>query len=79
MLMDRATLLAHESHWVDEPSPVTGYLEALVPDEATLYNDLVEDVLGRSVHLEQERVAYAAVEQAAAALTTAEPDNPRPP
>ena len=74
MLMDRATLLAHESHWVDEPSPATGYLEALLPDEAALYNDLVEDVLGHAVRLEQERISYAAVEHAAAALNAAGPE-----
>jgi hypothetical protein len=79
MLMDRATLLAHESHWVDEPNPVSGYLEALWLDEAALYNDLVEDVLGRAVRLEQERVSYAAVEHAAAAHSSSKQDSPQRP
>lgn len=64
MLMDRATLLAHEGQWVCEPSPTSEHLEALVPDEASLYTDLVEGVLGNSVRLEQERVSYAAIRQA---------------
>ncbi|AXB45227.1 DUF2220 domain-containing protein [Amycolatopsis albispora] len=61
MLMDRATLLAHEEQWVGEPNPTNEHLEALLPDEASLYTDLVEGVLGSSVRLEQERISYAAV------------------
>ncbi|MGW1680292.1 DUF3322 domain-containing protein [Saccharopolyspora sp. NPDC002376] len=64
MLMDRATLLAHETQWVIEPSPTAEHLETLLPDEAALYTDLVEDVLGRAIRLEQERISYAAIEQA---------------
>lgn len=65
MLMDRATLLAHEGQWVDEANPTTDHLEALLPDEANLYTDLVEGALGGSVRLEQERVSYAAIQRAA--------------
>ncbi|HZN77717.1 MAG TPA: Wadjet anti-phage system protein JetD domain-containing protein [Micromonosporaceae bacterium] len=61
MLMDRATLLAHESQWVREPKPVVTRLGHLHPDEADLYRDLVEDSLGGAVRLEQERISYAAV------------------
>ncbi|RJQ84222.1 DUF3322 domain-containing protein [Amycolatopsis panacis] len=64
MLMDRATLLAHEVQWVSEPDPTSEHLELLRPEEARLYADLVEGVLGRSVRLEQERISYAAIEQA---------------
>jgi hypothetical protein len=64
MLMDRATLLAHEGQWVGEPNPTSEHLEVLLPDEASLYTDLVEGVLGRSVRLEQERISYAAIDQA---------------
>jgi hypothetical protein len=64
MLMDRATLLAHEGQWVGEPNPTSEHLEVLLPDEASLYADLVEGVLGRSVRLEQERISYAVVGQA---------------
>ncbi|MFJ4102251.1 Wadjet anti-phage system protein JetD domain-containing protein [Amycolatopsis japonica] len=64
MLMDRATLLAHDGQWVDEPNPTSEHLETLLPDEASLYTDLVEGVLGSSVRLEQERISYAAIQQA---------------
>lgn len=64
LLMDRATLLAHEGQWVREPKPVVTRLDRLRPDEADLYRDLVEDTLGPSVRLEQERVSYGAVELA---------------
>lgn len=64
MLMDRATLLAHEGQWVREPSPTDVPLELLRPDEAALYTDLVEDSLGSAVRLEQERVCYGDVERA---------------
>lgn len=64
MLMDRATLLAHEGQWVTEPAPTDVPLSLLKPDEAAPYTDLVEDTLGHTVRLEQERVSYAAVERA---------------
>lgn len=64
MLMDRATLLAHEGQWVAEASPHVAWLDRLQPDEAELYRDLVEDVLGPSVRLEQERISYSAIEHA---------------
>jgi len=64
MLMDRATLLAHEVQWVDEANPTSEHLEALLPDESSLYNDLVEGALGSSVRLEQERISYAAIQEA---------------
>lgn len=63
LLMDRRTLLAHDSQWVTEPSPVSADLEFLDAAEADLYRDLVEDALGPSVRLEQERVSFAAVER----------------
>jgi hypothetical protein len=65
MLMDRATLLAHEGQWVGEANPTSEHLETLLPDESSLYNDLVEAVLGSSVRLEQERISYAAIQEAA--------------
>ncbi|WP_410610267.1 DUF3322 domain-containing protein [Amycolatopsis sp. lyj-109] len=65
MLMDRVTLSDHEGQWVSEPTPTSEHLEALLPEEASLYTDLVEDVLGSSVRLEQERVSYAAIQEAA--------------
>ena len=67
MLMDRATLLAHRHQWVREPNPVNTTLEMLDPHEAAVYQDLCCDVLGPSVRLEQERIRYSLIEQAATA------------
>lgn len=64
LLMDRATLLAHESQWVRDSAPTNEHLEMLLPDEAALYTDLVEGTFGPAVRLEQERISFSAVEQA---------------
>jgi hypothetical protein len=64
ILMDRATLLAHQSQWVTEGTPTTAPLELLREEEAALYRDLAENTLGRSVRLEQERVRFSAIQQA---------------
>jgi hypothetical protein len=64
MLMDRTTLLAHRSQWVTEASPSTASLKFLDGQETALYHDLLAGVLGPSVRLEQERVSFAAIEQA---------------
>jgi hypothetical protein len=69
MLMDRATLLAHEAHWDREPSPVNAHLQHLTADEAALYRDLVEDVFGAAVRLEQERISYPRIAAAVGALS----------
>jgi hypothetical protein len=69
ILMDRATLLAHETHWDREPAPINAYLENLSPHEASLYRDLVEDVFGPSVRLEQERISYSRIEAVVSTLS----------
>ncbi|UQX11618.1 Wadjet anti-phage system protein JetD domain-containing protein [Candidatus Mycobacterium methanotrophicum] len=69
MLMDRGTLIAHEQHWDREPAPVNTHLPHLRPDEAALYRDLVEEVLGPAVRLEQERISYPVAESTARALS----------
>lgn len=66
MLMDRATLLAHQGQWVREATPHVAALAHLHPAEAALYRDLVEDVFGSRVRLEQERIRFSTVEQAVA-------------
>jgi hypothetical protein len=68
MLMDRATLLAHEAHWDREPAKVNVHLEHLTADEEALYRDLVEDTFGTSVRLEQERIRYPLIDAAIAAM-----------
>ena len=58
VLMDRATLLAHRERWVVEERPARSVLTRLSSDEAELYGDLVSDVLGVKVRLEQERIDW---------------------
>lgn len=64
MLMDVATLLAHESQWVTEPSPTTVALDLLTPPEQDLYRALAADTFGPAVRLEQERVSFTALKAA---------------
>lgn len=64
ILMDRETLLAHSGQWVREPNPTDIHLDLLDPAETALYRDLVSHALGQSVRLEQERVRFAALEEA---------------
>jgi hypothetical protein len=64
ILMDRATLLAHRSQWVTESQPTAVRLDLLDQAEADLYRDLVDGAFGPSVRLEQERISFAALEQA---------------
>lgn len=61
-LMDRASLLSHVDHWGRETSPNRARLPGLTTEEAALHRDLVEDSLGPSVRLEQERVRFSAIE-----------------
>jgi hypothetical protein len=64
ILMDRETLLAHQSQWVLEPTPTRAALEWLTPVERNLYQALVAGTFGPAVRLEQERVNFAWLEQA---------------
>lgn len=68
MLMDRDTLLAHKTQWVTEPSPVTAGLDRLTADELACYTDLAAGSFGPAVRLEQERVGFATLHHAIAAL-----------
>lgn len=58
VLMDRATLLAHQSHWSFEAAPHTAELSHLSNEERALYDDLRFNRLGSGVRLEQERVPF---------------------
>jgi len=53
--------LAHRDQWVTETSPSTATLDRLDAKETALHRDLMADVLGPSVRLEQERVRFAAL------------------
>lgn len=59
VLMDRETLLAHESAWGREPAPTDVMLSRLEATEHALYSDLVTDRYGPAVRLEQERIDWA--------------------
>lgn len=58
LLMDRATLLAHEQLWGREPNPVRYPLPHLTPGEQALYDDLINNRYGPNLRLEQERIAF---------------------
>jgi hypothetical protein len=78
LLMDRATLLAHKSQWGNEPQPVLRDLRRLDAAESALFDDLRAQRLRdntrgvkpptASVRLEQERIGFAWLEHALAAL-----------
>ena len=57
-LMDRETLLAHRSHWGEEPDPARHDLARLTPEEAAVYDDLRFDRHQPRLRLEQERVGF---------------------
>jgi len=57
-LMDRETLLTHQSSWGKEDSPTTRDLPRLTPEEAELYDDLRHNRLAPSLRLEQERIGF---------------------
>jgi len=68
-LMDRDTLLAHETQWIAEPQPTQRDLPRLNEDERRLYDDLRWCRLrSEPLRLEQERIAFGCVERAVAAV-----------
>ncbi|MEJ8849066.1 Wadjet anti-phage system protein JetD domain-containing protein [Variovorax rhizosphaerae] len=67
-LMDRATLMAHETQWVEEATQTLRDLPRLRPPEQALYDDLRDNRLRPRLRLEQERIGYAWVESALALL-----------
>jgi hypothetical protein len=70
LLMDRATLLAHQALWSEEPQDrrCLHDLDALDDEERALYDDLRSDRLGERVRLEQERIGYNEVLEAVASI-----------
>ena len=63
ILMDRDTLLAHQSQWVTEATPTRAVLDLLTPAEQEVYADLVDGTFGAAIRLEQERISFAALER----------------
>ncbi len=68
-LMDRDTLLAFESQWVEEEQQTLRDLPRLNPEEKALYDDLRDNRICRNLRLEQERIGFGWVESALLALT----------
>jgi hypothetical protein len=58
LLMDEATLLAHEPLWVREERPFVGDLPRLSEAEGRLFENLKHNRYGDQVRLEQERIPY---------------------
>ncbi len=58
LLMDRATLMAHQLVWGTESQPKIARLPQLNLDENRLYQELCNNSLGSSVRLEQEKIGY---------------------
>ncbi|TFH85521.1 hypothetical protein EQG41_17075 [Billgrantia azerbaijanica] len=69
LLMDRVTLMEHQPLWGQEPEDkrYTGRPTRLTAAEQALFEALHHDRLGERVRLEQERIAFGAVERAVAA------------
>lgn len=68
-LMDRATLLAHETLWGEEPDQVLHDLDRLDVAERELFDALRDNRIRKGLRLEQERVGFGWVERALALLT----------
>jgi hypothetical protein len=68
-LMNRETLLAHRSLWVQEQAPYRAALSRLKPDDRALFDDLLYDRLGENVRLEQERISYTVLERSLEAIS----------
>ena len=66
LLMDRATLLEHQSLWGQEPADkrCNANLNRLTEAEQALYRELREDHLGERLRLEQEHVRFGWLQQA---------------
>lgn len=62
LLMDRPTLLEHQTLWGEEATPTNRDLPRLTPDEQSLYNDLRDQRLSKNLRLEQERIAFHLLE-----------------
>ncbi|MGH8116295.1 MAG: DUF3322 domain-containing protein [Rhodanobacteraceae bacterium] len=58
LLMDRATLTAHEPFWGHEDRPTRNDLPRLTAAEQALYDDLRDNRIRDGLRLEQERLGY---------------------
>ena len=67
-LMDRATLIAHESQWGAEHDQVLRDLPRLDDAEQALFDDLRDNRLRKNLRLEQEHIGFKWVESELATL-----------
>jgi hypothetical protein len=67
-MMDRETLFAFQSQWGREEKQASHELQRLTPCELELYDALRENRIQMNLRLEQERIGYSWVEEAARAL-----------
>lgn len=68
LLMDEATLIAHEPLWGHEKAPVRNELSRLDCKEQALFNKLRENAIGENLRLEQEHIGYRYVREALRSL-----------
>lgn len=66
LLMDEATLRAHEAAWGEETAPTQRELPRLIPAERQVYDLLRFDRIRPRLRLEQERIRFGWVERALA-------------
>jgi hypothetical protein len=63
-LMDRPTLIAHESMWGHEPDQVIRDLPRLTKDERVLYDELRVNRIRNHLRLEQEMIGFGHISAA---------------
>lgn len=66
LLMDHATLFAHEAMWGEEADPVSHELSRLTDEERALFEQLRKDEIRPKLRLEQERIGFDRVKKALA-------------
>lgn len=64
LMMDEATLLAHQTVWGQEPQPTHRELPRLTPTEKALYEGLSQHQWQASLRLEQEHIGFGWVQHA---------------
>ena len=58
MLMDQATLMAHEHAWGNEDASIRHDLPLLRPDEQAVYDTVRDNVIRPNLRLEQEKIGF---------------------
>lgn len=77
MLMDRATLHAHEPQWGREDSPPPADVSRLTAEESSLYEELRDHCIRPFLRLEQEHIGFGWLEKALNIIRTV--DDVQPP